>query len=377
MVSMEKLREGMADSEWRAAQQLFNAGQLRQLRQVPGLVEYMVTREPYPLVKLRSSQPSTCDCGEENCRHLAAAMMAAERSGLLKPLNNHREKQASAAFLEAVESLLPESPSLKLEPSLFVEPKGLSFSLRVGESRLYVVRHLPRFLKAIAEGESYELTHRLTLQPAPRSFSKDEWAFLKALTGYAEALEQGEARLSPAEVRKLPVVGENALRLLDHLRGLRFRLTVDGQTRMQEGIGEAPLPVVFYVSGGRGGITVEARMEQPCALAARDGSHIVMGGLLTRLPERDRAMARVLLSADEKEFFFPQASLSEVTGELLPTLMRSYAVVLDEKLERRMLRLPSSPSIGSNGEITATVRLLWRCGHRSFKIAASQGSCCP
>ena len=70
----------------------------------------------------------------------------------------------------------------------------------------------------------------------------------------------------------------------------------------------------------------------------------------------------MLLSQEEKDFFFPQALLPQIMGELLPTLMRGYAVVLDEKLERRMLRLPLLPKVyldQEHGEIVARLRFCY------------------
>lgn len=362
MLTREGLQERIRPEDWRAAEQLVHKGLLRELRQVPGLAEYMISQEPYPLVHLRATEPSSCDCGEENCRHLAAALLHAEQTGALTALQGYREKQASEAFLEAVESLLPEAPSLSIEPSIFFDKGGLAVSLREGEGRLYVVRHLPQFLQALAREEQAELSQQLKLSMEKRSFTPEAWAFLRILMGYVQALEFAGARLSPAQTRRLPIRGETALELLGALKGMRFRITQEGRTRIQEGIPESALPVVFYVTGGRRGLGVQARMEQECSLAVQDGGYVLSEGQLIRLPKKDRAMARVLLSQEEKDFFFPQAALPQLMSELLPTLMRGYAVVLDEKLERRMLRLPLVPKVyldQEHGEIVAKLRFCY------------------
>ena len=121
MISRAALLHNTESQQWQAGEALAGQGLLRELRRGEGLIEYMVTLEPYALVRLRAMEDSTCDCGRPHCEHLAGAYLAARQSGALRELESFREQALSDAFLDAVESILPQAPTLTLEPSLFIE----------------------------------------------------------------------------------------------------------------------------------------------------------------------------------------------------------------------------------------------------------------
>ena len=83
MITEARLRKLTPPDEWAAGASLAARGMLRELRTAPGLIEYMVTQEPYALVRLHADEPAHCDCGMENCRHIAAAYLAAQSSRTL------------------------------------------------------------------------------------------------------------------------------------------------------------------------------------------------------------------------------------------------------------------------------------------------------
>ncbi len=346
MITETGLKKLTAPEDWASGVSLAARGMLRELRTAPGLIEYMITQEPYALVRLHADDPARCDCGQENCRHIVAAYMAAQSDGHLTELESFSDRLASEAFYDAVESIIPKAPALSLEPSLFIGDKGdLSLSLRVGEGRLYVVRSLPRFLDALESGEEVELSSGRSLQPRFDDFSPQEAAFLRVILCFTQALEMGEKKLSPQQLRKLPLTSEIATRALDSLSSLRFRLTHEGITRLQTGLPVSPLPAVFYVSGNRNALTIRAQLDTPCEPVGQCGRYMLMSGQLMRLEEDDISLARLVLSRSDRTFTFPRGEIARVTGELLPTLMRSHAVILDEKLERQMIRRPLSPRI--------------------------------
>lgn len=338
MISGAALEKNTSAENWREGMELARLDQLRELRQSDELIEYMVIREPYALVRLKATGESSCDCGEPNCAHLVAAFLTARHSGALQALSAQHEAVSSEAFFDAVESILPRAPSLQLEPSLFAGPEGLAISLRVGEGRLYVVRHLPRFLEALGAQERLEVAPNLTLDLSFDAFSPEDANFLRVLLAHVESL--GESRLSPQRARRLPLPPGVGLQLLVALRPLRFRLTAQGRTRIQEGIAQTALPAVFYVSGGLRGLRIRADLEPGCELATRDGQYLLAEGVLTRVAPEDARLAAMVLSQEHRTFFFPRSQLGRVTAELLPTLMRRHAVVLEDALERRMIRLP-------------------------------------
>ena len=340
MISRTTLQKNTNSQDWQAGEALAGQGLLRELRRGEGMIEYMVAQEPYALVRLRAMDDSVCDCGRPHCEHLAGAYLAAEESGALRELLSFRDQALSDAFLDAVESILPQTPTLTLEPSLFIEADGISMGLRMGEGRLYVVRHLPSFLRALSRDERIQIAPGLSLTPGFPAFSPQDGAFLHILLAYMQSLEQANMQLSPQQARKLHLPQEVALAILEKLSDMRFRLSAQGRTRIQQGIQTTALPAVFYVSGGARGIKIKADVEPGCQAALPGGRYLMLAGQLVKVQEEDARLTALLMRSDDRRFTFPRNQLSRVTGELLPTLMRRHAVVLEEALERKMIRLP-------------------------------------
>ena len=346
MISITALRQQIQDIERQAGEALVRMGRVRELRRGAGWVEYLAGEEPASLVRLQQEGDSRCDCGQTGgCRHLLAALMAAEDSGVLRELSAAQQKQLSRDFYDAVDTILPRTADLSIEPSVLLSPDGLRIGLRAGEDRLYVVKNLPQFLLAVRDGEAYPLAPGLTLQPRWSSFSPQDGALLRLLLQQVETLQWADAKLTAPQARSLPLPPEAAQRLLRALAGLRFRLTDADGTRLQPGIALSPLPAVFYVSGGLKDIRIQARFDAPITAVDAECSHLLIDGVLTRLHRLDRPLARVLLSSPDNSFVFAREDIPRVTAELLPTLMHRHAVVFTEELERRLIRLPLTTRI--------------------------------
>ena len=362
MLSRTGLMQLMSQEEWRAGERLAAAGELRELRRGEGFVEYMVDEQPYALVRLNAAKPSTCDCGHMPCRHLAAAYIMAEESDAMKELNAYSLQHMSRALFDAVESIVPRVPTLLVEPSLFIDGTSLRMGLRVGEERLYAVRNVPQFLGILHEQGSYELAGGLSIRLRWQDMAPQAVVLLRALWAQCQTYRQVGQHLTAAQARNLPLSSEIAPQALRALSAMRFRLTVDGKTQIQTGIQQAGLPALFHVSGGLRGLWVRAQMEEPCQLVTMDGGYTLLSGRLTRVPRADRPLARLLLSREEQAYFFAPDELPRVTSELLPTLMRRHAVVLDDQLQQRMVRKPLQRRIylDQHGrEISARVRFIY------------------
>ncbi len=362
MLSRTGLMQLMSQDEWQAGEKLAAAGDLHELRRGDGFVEFMVDEQPYALVRLNAAKPSTCDCGHAPCRHMAAAYLLAEQSDALQALSAYSLQHMSRALFDAVENILPRTPTLLIEPSLFVDGTSLRIGLRVGEERLYAVRNVPQFLGILQEQGTYELAGGLSIRLRWQDLAPQAVALLRALWAQTQAYRQAGQNLTAAQARSLPLSGETAPQALRALGAMRFRLTVDRKTQIQTGIQQASLPALFHVSGGLRGIWIRAQMEEPCQLVTLDGGYILLSGRLTRVPRADRPLARLLLSREEQAYFFSREELPRVTSELLPTLMRRHAVILHEQLQQRMVRKPLKRRVyldQMGREISARVRFVY------------------
>lgn len=362
MLSKTGLMQLMSQAEWQAGEALAAQGGIRELRRGEGFVEYMVDEEPYALVRLNAAIPSACDCGHAPCRHVAAAFLLAEQSDALRQLNAYSTRHMSRALFDAVESILPRTPTLLVEPSLFIDGTSLRMGLRVGEERLYAVRNVPQFVTTMQEQGTWQLAGGLTIRLRWQDLAPQGVALLRALLAQAQAFRQAGQNLTAAQARALPLSGETAPQALRALGHMRFRLTVDRKTQIQTGIQQAGLPALFHVSGGPRGMWIRAQMEEPCQLVTLDGGYMLLSGRLTRVPRADRPLARLLLNREEQAYFFSPEELPRVTSELLPTLMRRHAVIFQEQLQRRMVRKPLERKIyldQMGRDISARVRFVY------------------
>lgn len=80
-----------------------------------------------------------------------------------------KERLTSDALLSAFDPPLPQEAPLRLEVNLHLSAQGsetpLHVALRVGMERLYVVRSLPSFLRALEKGEPHPLRKGLYARP--------------------------------------------------------------------------------------------------------------------------------------------------------------------------------------------------------------------
>jgi len=84
-------------------------------------------------------------------------------------------------------ALLPETDDLRLEPTLFLTREGLAIGLRVGAERLYVVRHIPHFLRDLRQGAPISFGKGFDLDPHLMRFDEAQSALLSVLEEFCDA----------------------------------------------------------------------------------------------------------------------------------------------------------------------------------------------
>ncbi len=343
MLTLERLRELAGETEWAAGKRIAEAGKIHGARRGPDTAEYLMTEPPYHTVTLGAPDTRACSCGGLFCRHLAAAAMKAAEDGVMAELLRRQEELSSAALFEAVEGALPEGVPLRLEPSVFLREGETRVSLRVGTERLYVVRQLQRFLKAVRTGERVDFGKEFYYNPDWMHFDEAQGRLLSVLDEYCDSLERAGVRCTPAEARRVTLPPVTAKRFFGALHELPFRLTVNGRTVLQRGIREEEVPALLYVEGTQQALKLSARLPEDCFPASPDGSFLYLEGRLARAAGGKRALAHAVLrfrTGDTAVFTFRGRDIPRFTSELLPSLMRSCSVMIDPALERRMIRLP-------------------------------------
>lgn len=341
-----------ADEESRAqAQRLLKRG-LSIVRQDEGQVTYSVLGEGrYPRLTLQGEASCDCDTFVEKglCEHITAAAMAAQESGLWMQMMHRRARACGPHLMAAMDRALPESGSVRLEITLRLVPPGeegagLYISLKIGESRLYVVRSITRLLLAMRSGESLEFGKGFVFEPRWMRFSPPEQEVLRLLDMLLQA-ETGMAEAAAlVDRRELRLPDRFAVQVLQAAEPLIFYLELPGKDpRRMEGISHEQPPMKFRVSGSLRAMAITAGLPEASMPLTTDFSYFAMQGRVAALDASHRHLMQTLWqnrTDDRAVFEFSAEDTPRVVGELIPYLRAAGVVEVDSALDRLLVRRP-------------------------------------
>ena len=365
MITRQFLQENATQKEWEAGVRLAQASRVRVLRTQQDWATYMMSDAPHWQVTLRVPDGSSCECGKQHCRHLVAAVLVAERTGVVSELLNGQNMMSSQALFNAMESAIPPKESLKLEVTLSGGPQNLSLRLRTGETRLYVVRSIPAFLRALREERPITFSRNFTLIPQQMRYTREQMALLNLLDNYLNTLGSVDREVRPEDQRDLPLPQHLVEQVLDALRRLPFILETDGEVYQQEGIGQYPLPVVFDVDGGPAALQISTAWSADIPVFGQSGAYALLDGQLVHLQSEERRLLQLLnafCTDGTATFVFGRQDVPRVMAELLPSLMREHAVNIQPGLRAQMISLPLVARVyldAERGEIVARVMFVY------------------
>ncbi|NLB38106.1 MAG: hypothetical protein GX810_02505, partial [Clostridiales bacterium] len=343
MITRASLQEAASPKEWEAGTRLATPARMRLLRSQHDWALYMLADAPHWQVTLRVPDGSGCECGKENCQHLVGAVLLAERTGVLGELMRGQDMLSSDAMFSAMESVMPAKASLKLEATLVGSARHLSIRLRTGESRLYVVRNIPAFLRALRQGEPVGFGRHFTLDPNQVRYSQEQTALLDTLSRHCDAMAYAGKPLTDNDARQMQLPDHVVGPVLQALAHLPFTLELNGRQTRQHGIGRYPLPVVFQVDGNPASLQVTAQWAGAFEAVGPDGDYALVDGQLVSLSAQERrlmALLNAFRTGQTATFVFGRAHVPRVMAELLPSLMREHAVDIQPGLRKQMIRLP-------------------------------------
>ena len=246
-------------------------------------------------------------------------------------------------LLEAAQGPLPESSGLVLLPILSRVENGWALKLKTGQKRLYVLRDIPGYLKAVAEGHSYPLGKLFTYSPAWMRYPAEAQALLTLLSAFV--LKEDER---PAAANQIPLTDALLRLVLEQFQDLPFQVETEAGTFTQTGIREGALPVLFSLGYDIRGAVLRGSWQGKCQMLTEDGGFVLVDGRVLAQPREDRALARALLLYAQEERFayrFSREETERVFAELLPALQRRYALTVEEEMARRLLKFPLQPEV--------------------------------
>ncbi len=244
-------------------------------------------------------------------------------------------------------ALLPETDDLRLEPTLFLTREGLAIGLRVGAERLYVVRHIPHFLRDLRQGAPISFGKGFDLDPHLMRFDEAQSALLSVLEEFCDASGLS-GTLTGSDARVLVLRPLTAVRVLETLEALPFRLSISGETTQHAGVEKRELSVVCQLSGSVQALKAYIRCPSPMYRLTQDFSYVFCEGTVVRVSDKQRTLLNAIggsVLEGEAEFFYSGQEVPRFLTEVLPILSSVASVTIDESLSRRLIHRPLKSSV--------------------------------
>lgn len=348
-----RLRKMAGDDEYEAGELLFRGGGVRVLEQHPHQLRYVVAGTPRREVVFTPDEPAQCTCDAYNetgaCRHVVAATLMAQDTGALEEMFRQKAVAAAPLLMNAMDSALEEDGTLRMEITLMTEamhprqkPK-VRLGLRVGEERLYVVRSIPQMIEAIDEGLPIEFGKGFSYQPEWMHFATREMKVLDILRALCQAQKEAGSSLRGADLRLMTLPEPFVEAILNELRSLPFRISVDSKAAHVKAVRAVHMPLHYRLTGSKRGLTVTAHIPREFQPLTSSCAYGVLGGNVVAVDPAQQRVLRVLWQENyngTSMFEYPVTDSSRVIGELIPFLKLTGVVEIDPDLERQLVRLP-------------------------------------
>lgn len=349
--SLSYVKSLLVEEEYAAGLALYQRGGVKEISATAEQAEYHVAAMPAHKVCLYAGKQPECTClrfhEDGCCRHMAAALAAASRSGVLERLEHTRAVAAAPKLLAAMESALPEDGSIRLEISLTIEEEEkrqvTRIGLRVGEDRLYVVRSIPQFIEAMDAGEPLDFGKGFSFRPEWMRFTAQEMQVLGILRRLCAAQRDCGVNLRGADLRLMKLPEPFAEDVLQALREVPFKLVLKDRSVAVKRIHEAQVPLHFKVTCSMHGLMITGLYPKDFQPLTTDCSFAAAGGTVVAVAPDQRTIMRVLWQEQgggHASFAYTMREAPRVIGELVPFLKLCGVVEITPEVEKLLEKLP-------------------------------------
>ena len=340
------------------------------------MLRYVVDGDPRRVVRVGagSKLSGRCSCDffgnvHKPCRHLAAAMMTAMASGAMEEMRRRRARENAARLMNTLQSALPMETPLKLEVTLRVigEKEPVRVSLRVGQERMYVVKSMAQFLKAMEERVSMAFGKGFVLEPEWMGFAGVDDKVIKLLQEAAYVCDlEGNLVQTGLEAKYLTLPARFMPRLMQLLMAKPFKVSFGEEVLPITGVFDGRADLLFGVLRSGRELEIRAQMPKTVRPLSADCKYVFCEGDVLRLPKEQREIVRVILAAGQNgqaAFRFEAGQSARVISELLPALEQAGTVTLDGALAERIVRRPLTvKAYIDRDERTVVAKMVFRYG---------------
>ena len=278
-------------------------------------------------------------------------------------------------FCALIEESLPAEANLRMEVTLVMPretDQGLRVGLRIGESKWYVVRDIPRFLTAWKQKtEALPFQSRFVYEPAWMRFSEENEEILRLLQQMIEIRPScGSSRTQP-DARLLRLSEEAAEMMLGKIRLMDFRvMREDGTILSCDGIPEKDPCLQAECRMTPRGLQITIAVPEGMRRFTDSCSHVLTENGLIRVAPAQRRLLRFLFDRQiggKVRMDYGLQSMEQAVGEVLPWLKSRCAVDMSDELRTMLVRLPLQARIylDRDGK-TITGNVVFRYGDREL-----------
>ncbi|MDR0929673.1 MAG: DEAD/DEAH box helicase [Oscillospiraceae bacterium] len=282
------------------------------------------------------------------------------------------ERKAAGALLRAFDPPISPDTPLRLEVNLYLPDAGeeaaLHVALRVGAERLYVVRSIAAFLRALSKGESVSFGKGFTLDPSSMCFEQMDARLLAVLSEVEAAQRPCEAQgyRSPQNGKFMPLGAQTALRVLHFLRARPFRLVTGGDILRCDAIAREVIPLRCRIEEEGRGLLLTVETPSDVKPITPDCAFVRAQGRIVQTLAAQRRVLRALwpqLAEGRRAFHFQPSEVETIISEIMPQLEMGAEMALSDALAARVRREALAARVYIDREgARVVVRVLFQYG---------------
>ncbi len=334
----------------------------------------------------------SCTCAENSrldacCKHITAVLLLINSKDDQGFFNSASRKRASREIFEFFQN---KSGSMKtninVEYSLELLKTRLSYlrrgpaaalTLKLGNDRLYIVRNVSELLNSIKSGRELVYGKGFSFDPAIYAFGEND----KPIMSYLYEMWQNENLVDylSGDLKKQSIFKDKEIflsdaalkRLLELLRPVRFRLTVDGNTIESACIADQDLPIDFILTRKENAVELNINTEYPIGQVTSDCEYFLYQDKICRVSPYQRDYFKPFMQYIQTEkssiLSFTDHDKERFFAEILPFIEKTGQVYIDDELQAMVERLEFEPEIYLDRfEDTITADVRFKYGDRAI-----------
>lgn len=275
---------------------------------------------------------------QELCIHVAGSLYALRDPALRQALVQKRASAMANALLNAYEPAELREQCLRLEVELQIDEGLLRLGLRVGRTRLYVVKDMEQFVEDYFCRRVIAFGKNTSIDPAAQAFPEQDERVLRFIRGLLRARRlHYEDTYRKYDPKMLALTQEQLRALLDRLTNTALSVHRKGHALAQQGVCMDAVPFMLGFSLAGESLQMDIKLPPELEPATEDGRYVLIDRRVYRLSDAQKQVLRPLLRFNgvNKCRFTPEEG-RRLLSEQLPLFREAGQVRLDEALESRI-----------------------------------------